>query len=275
MVSRKILQKPPLGEEGTAVSKLEYEAVIFDMDGVVTRTASVHAEAWKRTFDSYLKFRSEVSGDSLPEFSSVDYLSHVDGRPRYRGVESFLRSREVELPWGKESDAPGYETVCALGNLKNQIFNEVIENEGISVYDSTLELLAQLKNSDVRVGLATSSRNADLILSKSKLAEMFETVVDGIVSEKLRLKGKPEPDIFLTAAFSLGVDPARSIVVEDAVSGVRAGRSGRFALTVGIAREGNEVALREGGADLVVSDLEHVTPEALNDAVKQRRTRGV
>ncbi|MDQ8204155.1 HAD-IA family hydrolase [Pelagicoccus sp. SDUM812003] len=272
MVSKDHIQAQPQPSCCSPKTPLEYEAVIFDMDGVVTRTASAHANAWKRTFDEFLRARSEATGEAHRPFEHPqDYLAHVDGRPRYQGVDAFLKSRGIELPFGKSADAPGFETVCAVGNRKNEVFNEVIALDGVGLYDSTLSLIHQLRQQGVRIGLATSSRNADLILSKSGVEELFETVVDGIVSAKLGLKGKPEPDIFTTAAFCLGIDPSRAIVVEDAVSGVQAGSRGGFALTLGLAREDNEAELREGGANVVVNDLACLSPETLNDYVIERK----
>lgn len=243
-------------DQGVALATYRaIDAVIFDMDGVITQTATVHSAAWKRMFDAFLCARSVNTADCYSAFSPQDYLSYVDGRPRYQGVQAFLQSRGIELPFGIPSDLPGNETICALGNRKNEIFNQIIEEEGVAVYESTLALIHRLRDLGVRVGLATSSRNSALILGKTGIEDLFETVVDGLVSEKLRLKGKPSPDIFTIAAFSLGVDPARSVVVEDAVSGVQAGCRGGFGLTVGIAREENRKELQAAGADLVVGDL--------------------
>lgn len=257
----------------TSENDFDYEAVIFDMDGVVTKTASVHAHAWKRTFDEFLKSHAVANGEVFRPFAHPqDYLAHVDGRPRYQGVDTFLKSREIELPFGKASDAAGFETVCSVGNRKNEVFNEVVETDGVALYGSTIALIDALRKAGVRIGLATSSRNSDLILEKTGVGELFETVVDGLVSAKLGLKGKPEPDIFTTAAFCLGVDYSRAIVVEDAVSGVQAGSRGGFALTLGLARENNEAELLEGGADVVVKDLDGLTPEMLNEFVKTRKS---
>ncbi|EDY81165.1 haloacid dehalogenase-like hydrolase, putative [Verrucomicrobiia bacterium DG1235] len=263
MTSEEDTTVSPEGE--TIQEAWRIDAVIFDMDGVVTRTASVHSTAWKRMFDEFLQSHATAKDEPFRAFDHPrDYLTYVDGRPRYLGVEAFLASRGITLPFGTPDDASGFETICALGNRKNSLFNEIIETDGVGLYDSTIGLIHQLRKRGIRVGLATSSRNSALILEKTGTASLFETVVDGLVSEKLGLKGKPEPDIFTTACDQLCVDYARSIVVEDAVSGVQAGASGGFALTVGLAREDNERELREVGADLVVTDLAETSLEELN-----------
>lgn len=249
-----------------------FEAAIFDLDGVLTRTASVHAAAWKQTFDEYLGDRARRSGTPYREFAQgADYLAHVDGRPRYQGVEAFLESRGIHLPPGSPEDSPERETVCGLGNRKNQLFHDIVESCGVSVYGSTLVLIHDLLKAGVKVGLATSSRNAALVLARTQTAGLFATVVDGIVSEQLGLKGKPHPDIFVTACANLGVPPARAIVVEDAVPGVRAGAAGGFGLVVGVARENNARELHGSGADFVVRDLAEVTVEEISQRVRRKR----
>jgi beta-phosphoglucomutase family hydrolase len=250
-----------------------FDAVIFDMDGVVTRTATVHALAWKRMFDEFLRARAAAAGapETFREFTPRDYLAHVDGRPRYRGVETFLRSRGVELPFGSPEDGADAATICGLGNRKNAHFNRIVAGEGVGVYDSTIALIRELQRRGIRVGLATSSRNSALVLERTGTAPLFETVVDGLVSEQLGLRGKPEPDIFTTAAAALGVPPARAVVVEDAVSGVQAGARGQFGLVIGLAREDNARELRESGADLVVTDLAETSVEDIGRRLQARR----
>lgn len=249
-----------------------FDAVVFDMDGVLTRTAAVHAAAWKRMFDEFLDLRAAQDGNACRAYEHpADYLAHIDGRPRNEGVETFLRSRGISLPPGSPDDAPGFGTVWALGNRKNNLFNEIVRSQGVAVYESTLTLIHALRAEGVRVGLATSSRNAALVLGKSGTAGLFEVVVDGLVSARLGLRGKPAPDIFLSASSQLGVPAGRAIVVEDAVSGVQAGARGGFALTVGVAREDNARELHENGADIVVADLAGITPSDLNRFVLARR----
>lgn len=251
----------------------EFDAVIFDMDGVITRTATVHALAWKRMFDEFLLARAEAMGAGrlFREFTPRDYLAYVDGRPRYRGVETFLRSRGIELPFGSAADAADAPTICGLGNRKNAHFNRIVADEGVQVYESTIALIQALQRAGVRIGLATSSRNSALVLEQTGTAPLFATVVDGIVSERLGLRGKPEPDIFTTAAARLGVPPARAVVVEDAVTGVQAGARGQFGLVIGVAREDNARELRESGADLVVADLAETSVEDIGRRIQARR----
>lgn len=240
-------------------TKLSFKAVVFDMDGVITKTALTHAHAWKKMFDEYLRKREAEHGEPFIEFSHAgDYLPYVDGKPRYKGVQSFLDSRAIQIPFGDPSDSPGTETVCGLGNQKNIAFNEVLENEGVEVYPSTIALLNELKNAGIKLGVASSSKNCKPVLERVDLLEVFDARVDGVVSAELGLHGKPEPDIFTTACDIVGVKYEKAIVVEDAVSGVQAGKKGKFGFTLGIARENNRKELEENGADFVVEDLEEV-----------------
>jgi HAD superfamily hydrolase (TIGR01509 family) len=209
--------------------------------------------------------------EEFREFTQTDYRAYVDGRPRYLGVEAFLTSRGIVLPFGSPDDPAGQETVCGLGNRKNELFNEIIATAGVKLYASTITLIEALRREGIKVGLATSSRNAAPILAKTQTAHLFATVVDGLVSAGLGLKGKPHPDIFTTACAALGVSPARAVVVEDAVSGVRAGAAGGFGLVVGVAREGNAQELREHGADVVVSDLAEVSLDAINAHLRAKQ----
>ncbi len=250
-----------------------FDAAIFDMDGVLTDTAAVHSTAWKQMFDEFLRARAQGTGEPFEEFSHVrDYRAYVDGKPRYQGVASFLSSRDICLPPGNPDDPPRAETICGLGNRKNELFNAAIATTGARVYPSTVALIRDLHAAGVKVGLATSSRNSALVLERSATASLFATVVDGVVSEQLGLRGKPQPDIFVTAAANLGVERSRAIIVEDAVSGVRAGADGGFALVIGIARENNADELRENGADVVVADLAELNVERINAQVRLKRT---
>lgn len=249
-----------------------FDAAIFDMDGVLTETAAVHSTAWKRMFDEYLRRRAQTRAEPLKEFSHAhDYLRYVDGRPRYQGVKAFLESRGIDLPFGEPSDPADAETICGLGNRKNEIFNHIIHSEGVRVYRSTVDLIQALQDAGIKVGLATSSKNSGLILAKTRTDPLFATVVDGITSERLGLKGKPQPDIFVTACENLRAHPARAIVFEDAVSGVQAGAAGGFAFVVGVARENNARELREQGADLVVTDLAELTVEEIDRKIRLKR----
>jgi HAD superfamily hydrolase (TIGR01509 family) len=255
---------------------LNFDAAIFDMDGVITRTAIVHSHAWKQMFDEYLRFREQQFQEPLREFTHAgDYLLYVDGRPRYRGVDAFLKSRGINLAFGAPEDPPGRETVCGLGNRKDEFFNRVLEEEGVGLYDSTVKLVKELADRGVKVGVATSSKNCVVVLEKARISHLFATRVDGVVSAELGLKGKPEPDIFTTASDNLGVEPHRAIVVEDAVPGVQAGAKGEFGLVIGVARENNAVELKNHGADFVVGDLSETSVEEINRLVdaKQRSRR--
>ncbi len=240
------------------MGKLAFETVIFDMDGVITKTAITHAAAWKKMFDEFLQARADRNNEKFDEFTQSDYLAYVDGKPRYKGVASFLESRNISIPFGDPSDEAGKETICGLGNRKNDAFNEVIARDGVEVYESTAKLLEDLTAAGIKLGVASSSKNCAPVLEAVDLLSAFGARVDGVVSAELGLHGKPEPDIFTTACEMLGSTPAKSIVVEDAVSGVQAGAKGKFGLTLGIARENNEKELAENGADFVVSDLEEI-----------------
>ncbi len=256
----------------TAHVILNFGAAIFDMDGVVTRTASVHSLAWKNMFEEYLRHRERNFGEPFREFAHAgDYLLYVDGRPRYQGVETFLKSRGINLPLGTPGDEAQKETICGLGNRKNEFFNQLVEKSGVRLYDSTLKLIEELRGHGVRVGLATSSKNGDYVLEKAGILHLFETRVDGIVSARMGLRGKPEPDIFTTACGNLKTAPGRSIVIEDAVSGVQAGAKGKFALVIGIARENNADELKSNGADVVVADLAETNLKKINQWVAAKR----
>jgi len=243
------------------------------MDGIVTNTTAAHSSAWKQAFDQFLRSRATRQREPFKEFAcDGDYLAYVDGRPRYDGVEAFLKSRGIELPRGTPHDLPGGETVCALGNLKNVIFNQIIEREGVRTFDSTVSLVREMIQRGIKIGLATSSYNSEEILKRTGTAHLFAAVVDGVESTRRGLKGKPEPDIFAAAAADLGVPNAQAIVIEDAVSGVQAGARGGFALVIGVAREGNALELRENGADIVVRDLSETNLEQINLLVQDKRT---
>jgi len=234
----------------------DFDAAIFDLDGVVTRTARVHAAAWKRLFDEYLHQRAAKTGEPFRPFDiERDYRSYVDGKPRYDGVASFLESRGIALPRGDSSDPPDRETVCGLGNRKDQYFHEILQNDGVEVFDSTVLLIRRLRSRHIRTALASSSRNARAVIKTAGLTDLFDVCIDGHDIARLGLRGKPEPDLFLKAAEDLGVQPDRAIVFEDALSGVQAGRAGAFGLVVGVDRAGQASELKRNGADIVVPDL--------------------
>ena len=248
------------------MSQYSFDAVIFDLDGVVTKTALIHAGAWKLVFDQYLRLREKRDGEPFREFMhDADYLPYVDGKPRYDGVESFLESRGIKVPFGVPSDPPHKETVCGIGNKKNLVLRQALKKQEIKIYHSTIRFIENLKKAGVKIGVATSSKNCKLILESAGIEDLFTVRVDGEVSDKLGLKGKPQGDIFVTAARSLGTTPAKSIVVEDAISGVQAGRNGGFGLVLGIARKDNESELIKNGADIAIGDLSEITIDWLEN----------
>ncbi|MBN1760857.1 MAG: trehalose-phosphatase [Chitinispirillaceae bacterium] len=247
------------------MNNVSFEAVIFDLDGVITNTAQVHALAWKETFDDYLRMRERRNGEPFHEFTHEnDYLPFVDGKPRYRGVESFLLSRGITIPFGDSQDSPDKETVCGIGNGKNEKFREVLAKNGAEVFQSTVDLIKELHRHNILVGVASSSKNCQPVLQTTGLEHLFQTRVDGVVSARLKLNGKPEEDIFVKAARNLGAAVEKSVVVEDATSGVQAGRNGGFGLVLGIARENNAEELLENGADIVVNDLSQISTERID-----------
>lgn len=239
------------------------EGAIFDLDGVLTQTARVHFEAWKRTFDDFLE--QQVGADFTPFTHDADYLPYVDGKPRFDGVASFLGSRGIELPRGDVDDPPGEKTICGVGNAKNAQYRQVIAESGADVYQSSVELVDELIRAGVRVAVASSSRNCSFILEKTGLIDRFGAVVDGEVSHKLDLPGKPDPAIFVEAAKRIDADPRRSIMVEDAVAGVQAGRNGAFGLVLGVARDGDLERLRSNGAHIAVTDLAQISVAEINE----------
>lgn len=248
------------------MSTITLKGVVFDLDGVITRTASVHAQAWETAFNEFLKLRSEEKNLPFEPFDRTnDYHNYVDGKPRFEGVLSFLKSRNVRLPPGTPDDPPSMDSICGIGNRKNELYQDILRSEGPEVFQTSVNLINTLKAQGIRVGVATSSRNCQLVLQLAGLDSVFETQVDGNYSAKHDLKGKPEPDIFVEAARNLGLNPGECVVVEDAISGVQAGRAGNFGMTLGIARNiGGEMLLRFG-ADQVVSDLGEITVDDLND----------
>jgi alpha,alpha-trehalase len=242
----------------------DFEAAVFDLDGVVTRTARVHAAAWKELFDAYLVQVSTGSHEPFRPFDAdEDYRRYVDGKPRYEGVRSFLESRGIRLPYGSPQDPPEQETVCGLGNRKNALFHERLANDGVEVFESSVKLVRTLRERGLKTALVSSSKNAKAVLEAAGLTDLFDAIVDGVEAERLGLKGKPNADIFLHAAELLGVAPEHALAVEDAIAGVEAARAGGFGLVIGVDRTGEGAALRAHGAHLVVRDLGevHVRPQ--------------
>ena len=231
------------------------EACLFDLDGVLTQTATVHAKAWKEMFDDYLRERAKRTGDDFAPFTDDDYDDYVDGKPRYDGVRSFLASRGIELPDGTPDDAPGTETVDGLGNRKNDLVLALIERDGVDAYEGSVRYVRAARDAGLHRAVVSSSSNCRDVLEAAGILDLFEEIVDGIVATRERLRGKPAPDTFLEGARRLGVDAARSAVFEDAVAGVEAGRAGGFGYVVGVDRVGHADALKAHGADIVVRDL--------------------
>jgi beta-phosphoglucomutase family hydrolase len=238
------------------ISRDRYEAVLLDLDGVITDTASVHAACWKQMFDEYLHKRATERGEAFRPFDiDTDYRLYVDGKPRYDGVRDFLTSRGIRLPEGNPNDPPQTETVDGLGNRKNDLVNKVIEDKGVEPYEGSVELIHQLRHQGFKIAVVTSSQNCAAVLKAAKLDHCFDVQVDGNVIHAQHLAGKPAPDTYLMAAKLLEVEPARAVVIEDALSGVEAGSNGDFGLVIGVARKGNAEELRRHGAHLVVNDL--------------------
>lgn len=232
------------------------KACLFDLDGVLTQTAKVHAVAWKEMFDGYLSARAERRGGRFVPFDLVaDYDEYVDGKPRYDGVRSFLEARGIDLPPGRPTDPPSAETITGLGNRKNELVLELIRRQGVEAYDGSVRYVTAARDAGLRRAVVSSSSNCREALVAAGIEELFEARIDGVVAEREHLPGKPAPDTFLAGARALGVQPAQAAVFEDALAGVSAGRAGRFGFVVGVDRAGQAEALRTHGADVVVGDL--------------------
>jgi beta-phosphoglucomutase family hydrolase len=241
----------------------EIRACLFDLDGVLTQTAKVHAAAWKQMFDAYLRQRAERTGEAFVEFdASEDYDTYVDGKPRYDGVRSFLASRRIELADGEPDDPPGAETVSGLGNRKNELVLALMREHGVDAYQGSVRYVRAVRDAGLPRAVVTSSANAEEVLKAAGIDDLFDARVDGIVARRERLQGKPAPDTFLAAARALDVAPGAAAVFEDAQAGVAAGKAGHFGLVVGVDRVGQSVALLEHGADVVVTDLSQLLDRA-------------
>jgi beta-phosphoglucomutase family hydrolase len=234
----------------------DYDALLFDLDGVITRTAAVHAQAWKALFDGFLQAWAAEHGEPFRPFEiAEDYLRYVDGKRRYDGVASFLESRGIELPRGEPTDGRDERTVCGLGNRKDEYFLAALEERGVEVFDDAVVLLAAARRAGKGVAVVSASENCDVILDRVGLLDHFDVRVTGREAAAWHLPGKPAPDTFLKAAELLGVRPERAVVLEDAISGVQAGKAGGFGLVIGVDRGGAADALTANGADLVSRDL--------------------
>ncbi len=231
----------------------DYAGVLFDLDGVITPTAEIHEHAWGALFADF-------------DYTEADYIRFIDGKPRYDGVRSFLDSRGVDLPEGSPTDAPGTDSICAMGNQKNALFNEILDREGIAPFPGSAMTLDWLAQVDVPAGIVSSSKNARSVLEAAGLAHRFDVVIDGIVAADRGIVGKPAPDPYLYGARELGIEPTKSVIVEDAVSGVASGAAGHFAVVIGVDRGAGADALLEHGATFVISDLAEVLPDHLRSA---------
>lgn len=237
------------------ITTKRYDAVVFDMDGVITDTATLHATAWKHMFDAFLAAWSTAHGTTQPAFDESDYLEYVDGKHRDDGVESFLRSRDIELPRGSATDSPERESVWGLANRKNEDFQRLVDEQGVRAFPSSVDFVKRLQRAGIGTGIISASRNCQRVLEIAGIGDLFAVRVDGIETERLALPGKPSPAVFIEAARRLGAVPERAVVVEDAIAGVEAGRSGEFALVIGVDRHAQADELRAHGADVVVRDL--------------------
>jgi beta-phosphoglucomutase family hydrolase len=229
---------------------------LFDLDGVLTKTAQVHDAAWKQMFDEFLRRRAEATGQPFAAFDPVrDYEEYVDGKPRDEGVRSFLQSRGIELRDGKPDDPDSADTVVGLGNRKNEIFLQLLHENGVETYEGSVRYVRKVKDAGLPRAVVSSSKNCAEVLAAARITDLFDARIDGIVAEREHLKGKPAPDTFLAGARALGLDPKAAVVYEDALAGVAAGRAGGFGFVVGVDRLGQADALRAHGADTVVTDL--------------------
>jgi beta-phosphoglucomutase family hydrolase len=245
--------------ESKPINRSQYDAVLFDLDGVITDTASLHASCWKQMFDKYLQEHARRKNEPFIAFDvDTDYRLYVDGKPRFDGVRDFLKSRGIELPEGEPEDPAELETVWGLGNRKDELLNHAIAEVGVRPYSGSVRYIQQLCRTGFKIAVVTSSQNCAAVLKAAKLDKFFDVRVDGNVIHTQRLAGKPAPDTYLLAASLLGVEPTRTVVIEDAISGVQAGSNGHFGLVIGVARKGNADELKRHGAHLVIGDLDEL-----------------
>ncbi|HEY69080.1 MAG TPA: beta-phosphoglucomutase family hydrolase [Anaerolineae bacterium] len=233
-----------------------FDAVLFDLDGVLTDTAKIHAACWKEMFDDFLRQRAAENNEPFRPFDiGTDYKLYVDGKARFDGVQSFLESRGIHLPYGEPASPPNSEAICGLGNRKDEMVKEAIESEGVEAYEGSVAFVRHIRSQGIKTAVVSASSNCEAVLGSAGIADLFDVRVDGEVASRLNLAGKPAPDTFLKAAEELGIQPNRAVVVEDAISGVQAGRDGGFGLVIGVDRKADPESLWENGADIVVKDL--------------------
>jgi beta-phosphoglucomutase family hydrolase len=246
---------------GQVVTKDQFDAVLFDLDGVLTDTARIHAACWKEMFDDFLRQGAAGNNEPFRPFDiASDYKLYVDGKARFDGVRSFLESRSVHLPYGEPDSPPNNETICGLGNRKDEMVKEAIGSEGVEAYEGSVAFVRRLRRQGIKTAVVSASSNCEAVLTSAGIADLFDARIDGEVAARLKLAGKPAPDTFLKAAEELGVAPNRAVVVEDAISGVQAGRDGGFGLVIGVDRKGDAESLWENGADIVVVDVGEMLP---------------
>ncbi len=239
-------------EKKFIISREYIDGVIFDLDGVITQSAKIHAKAWKKTFDEFLR------GRSSPFNIRKDYDLYVDGKPRYEGVKSFLTSRKISLPLGSPEDTPDRKTIYGIGNHKNELFLKYLSEEGVEVYESSLDLAKTLRRLHFKLAVVTSSKNGSRILDAARIPHLFDIQADGHILEKMNLKGKPHPDIFLWAAEKMKVSPKRTVIIEDALSGIEAGVAGHFGQVIAVCRTDQDISFQKAGANVIVTDLNEI-----------------
>jgi len=239
------------------ITREKYDAVLFDLDGVLTDTVKMHAMCWKKMFDEYLERRTNEKGEPFHPFDiATDYRLFVDGKPRFDGVRDFLKSRGIQIPEGTPADSSHKDTVCGVGNRKNELVNDMIDTVGVDAYMGTVAFLRQVRHEGLKTAVVTSSQNCDAVLNAAKIGDLFDVRVDGNTIIAEHLAGKPAPDSFVKAAEMLGVQKTRAVVIEDAIAGVQAGANGGFGLVIGVARTGNAEELKKNGAHIVVNDMD-------------------
>jgi beta-phosphoglucomutase family hydrolase len=257
-----------MGQLSDRVTRAQFDAVLFDLDGVITMTAKVHAKCWQQMFDEYLGKRAKEREEPFQPFDSDrDYRLYVDGMPRVDGVRSFLASRDITLEEGTVDSPPDSDTVYGLGNRKNVLIHQVLQTDGVEVFQGTLDWITYLHEVGIRTAVVSSSKNCEAILKVAGISDLFEVRVDGVIAGERSLPGKPAPDTFLEGAREMGVTAQRSVVVEDAIVGVQAGRAGEFGLVIGVDRHGEANQLKENGADIVVQCLSEMIPRVPGNEV--------
>jgi beta-phosphoglucomutase family hydrolase len=235
----------------------KFDAVLFDLDGVITATAKIHASAWKQAFDEFLKKRAGGQ-DFKPFDQQSDYEDYVDGLPRYDGAQKFFESRHIDVPHGNPDDPPDQETVCGIANRKTKLFEEALKKESVEVFEGTVAWIRHLRQAGIKTAVVSSSNHCKAILQNAAISDLFDARMDGDIADQMKLKGKPAPDTYLKAAEMVDTDARRAVVVEDALAGVEAGRNGDFGLVIGVDRKHDAEALKQHGADIVVKDLQEM-----------------